>query len=236
MSDETESMVRVDFGKPVPLFPLDQVVLMPHQVCPLHIFEDRYRDMVSDSLDASGQIAMGVHDPRVPTRDPARPPVRPAVCLGQIAQHFKLPDGRYNIAIQGICRAQIVYELPESDERLYRLAMLEPLGPVQPDEDLLTPERERIREMLESDPLSELRDADTVAEHMADERIPTSVLLELLTWSFVSDDEQRYQLLAAGEPEQRARILRKELEHLGKLIKLAAPQRDADEPKGCHWN
>ena len=60
MPDEVS--IRVNFNKPIPLFPLDSVVLLPQQVMPLHIFEPRYRQMVDEALDSVGQIAMAVID------------------------------------------------------------------------------------------------------------------------------------------------------------------------------
>src|SRR5580765_1551354 len=114
MSEETT--ISVNFGKPMPIFPLNSVVLLPHGVLPLHVFEDRYRQMVGDALDGSGQIAMAVFEGADWKQEyHCRPPVRPAVCVGQIIQHHKLPDGRYNIALQGICRARILQELPADD-------------------------------------------------------------------------------------------------------------------------
>ena len=43
----------------VPLFPLPQVWLFPYVVLPLHVFEERYRQMVEDSLDGPGRIVLG---------------------------------------------------------------------------------------------------------------------------------------------------------------------------------
>ena len=42
----------------VPLFPLAGAILFPRSQLPLHIFEPRYRDMVSDAIDGGGRIAM----------------------------------------------------------------------------------------------------------------------------------------------------------------------------------
>ena len=44
-----ETTVSVNFGRPMPVFPLSSVVLLPHGVLPVNIFEDRYRQMVSDA-------------------------------------------------------------------------------------------------------------------------------------------------------------------------------------------
>ena len=117
MSDETA--IQVNFGRPRPIFPLDQVTLLPQQVLPLHIFEPRYRQMVTDALDGSGQIAMAVFEGRDWKQQyHGRPPIRPAVCIGHIAQHEKLADGRYNIILRGVCRARVIKELAPRDARL----------------------------------------------------------------------------------------------------------------------
>ena len=141
MSEEIS--IRVNFGNPMAMFPLDHVTLMPHAVLPLHIFEPRYRHMVSDALDGPGQIAMAVTMPGE-GGDPYRPTLRPAVCVGQIVQHHKLPDGRYNIALQGVCRARIMQELPDDEDVPYRRAYLQPLGTAKIDEEELAGARARL--------------------------------------------------------------------------------------------
>lgn len=101
MSDEIA--IQVHFGKPMPLFPLGVVALMPQQVAPFHIFEPRYRQMIGDALDGSGQIAMATYDTsNLDEFDYSGDtmPLRPAVCVGQVFQHERLPDGHYNILLQ----------------------------------------------------------------------------------------------------------------------------------------
>ena len=65
------SAYRVDFGKPIALFPLPGVSLLPHGAQPLHIFEPRYRQMVerclasgNGDLERTDPIAMAVIDDR----------------------------------------------------------------------------------------------------------------------------------------------------------------------------
>ena len=232
-----EATVRVNFGRPMPLFPLNSVVLLPHGVVPLHIFEPRYREMINDALDGTGQIAVGVFEgDRWKQEYHGRPPLRPAVCVAQIIQHPRFPDGRYNVALQGICRARIVHEMPPSEERLYREAMLEPVGLTESDESDLGPARETLAEMLGRSPLTDLRDAITVREHLADANIPTSVLLDLISLSFVTEPAARYNLLAQPEAEGRAATVLQELGRLERLLERAAAQRRVEAPKGCSWN
>ena len=137
--------ISVNFGRPVPIFPLDGVVLLPQQVLPLHIFEERYVQMVGRVLDGSGQIALAVFEGEDWKKDyNGTPPIRPYVCLGQIAQHEPLPGDRYNILLQGVCRARVVDETPPDEDRLYREAMLEPVGidPATVDGSELEPMRQ----------------------------------------------------------------------------------------------
>jgi uncharacterized protein len=230
--------IRVNFGRAVPLFPLNEAVLMPHGLLPLNIFEPRYRQMVSDALDGSGQIAMAVFEGGAWQEEyHGRPPIRPFVCLGQIVQHHKLPDGRFNILLQGVCRARILSEIPPHDGRLYREAMLEPVGVEFGDESALDQYRRRLKAWL-AGPLADLRGADQFKAHLDDANIPTSAILELLALTLLSNPETRYRLLAAGDPDERARIVSGELAGLERLIRRAAPQRAlaAAAPKGCTWN
>jgi Lon protease-like protein len=240
--------IRVNFARPMPLFPLDRVILMPHGVHAVHIFEDRYVQMIEDVLDGAGQIAMGVFEGEAWKQQyHGSPPVRPAVCVSQIVQHARLPDGRYNVLLQGVCRATIVEEVPrgpvELDEagpaeapRLYREVMLEPTDIGEHDEDELSIHRERIAGLLESDPLTDLKDVEQVVQHVRDSDIPVTAILELVTLSFITDPEVRYRLLASEDAEQRARILEDEMESLARLLRRAQPQRFEDCPKGCWWN
>lgn len=237
MSEETT--FQVNFGRPMPIFPLNSVVLLPHGLTQLHIFEERYRQMVGDALDGSGQIAMAVFEgDRWMQEYHGRPPVRPAVCIGQIIQHRRLPDGRYDILLQGICRARIVEELPPSEDRLYRCAMLEPVGlPVGSDEEAdLEPYRERLASLLSTPPLTDLREGPKVVDYLSDERVPTNAVLELIALSVLSDPSFRYRMLEEGEAVRRADLVQRELENLGNLLEIAAPQRTVQWPKGVSWN
>lgn len=252
-----ENSIQVNFGKPMPLFPLDQATVLPQQVLPLHIFEPRYRQMVEHALDGAGQIAMAVFEgDRWKQEYHGRPPLRPAVCIAQIVQHEKLPDGRYNLLIQGVCRARIIRELAPEKDRQYRAALLEPvgvglpgpesgldsmegeetLGPSDDSSPALNEVRLRIRDMLDSGPLTQMMHAAAVLEYVKNDELPTSAVLELVSFTLITDPRLRYQLLAEPHAEDRAQIIVTELEHLSVLIRRAADQHPEDWPKGCSWN
>ncbi len=235
MSDE--SSIQVNFGRPIPLFPLDSASLLPQQILPLHIFEPRYRQMVEHALDRSGQVAMAVFQGGHWKKEyHGRPPLRPAVYIGQIMQHEKQPDGCYNILVQGVCRARIVEESKPSQERLYREARLEPVGVDTDEEKKLYGVRERLTELLTDGPLAKLAHADWVVKRIKDEAIPTAVILELVSFALPTAREVRYCLLAEGDAGERADLIEHELLDLQHLIRRAVEQKPEAWPKGCSWN
>ncbi len=232
-----EPSIQVHFGRAMPLFPLDSVTLLPQQVLPLHIFEPRYRQMVDSALDAHGQFAMAMFSGTTWKQNyHGRPAIRPAVCVGHIAQHEKAADGTYNILLQGVCRARIVYELPPSLDILYRQAMIEPIGDDDIDQEGLQPARDRLDDLLSHTSLRQLRATRPILQYVHNEQIPTSVVLELVSFAMLSDRELRYKLLEEGNPSVRASLIFRELLSLRGLIDKAQAQHPEAWPKGCSWN
>jgi ATP-dependent Lon protease len=241
MSSSDSTSVQVNFGRPIPIFPLPGVVLLPQQVVPLHVFEPRYRQMVARSLDASGQIALAVFAGSEWKKNyHGRPRIRRAVCLGQITTHETLPEEQYNILLQGICRARIVRELPAEEGTLYRQAMLEPVGVSEDDEDDLAPVRGRLEQMLSGGPLARARIAEPLLEYIRNEEIPTTAILEIVSFTILGDTlgdaELRYRLLAEGNAGVRAELIETQLTSIEGLIKRALAQHPEEWPKGCSWN
>lgn len=125
------------FGGTARLFPLPNLVLFPHVLQPLHIFEPRYRQMMADTLNDDRLLALALLQPGWEKEYHKHPPIHPVVCLGRVRDEVKLADGRYNLLVQGICRARVVREL--QTDKLYRTAQVELLQEVPPR----PPEREQ---------------------------------------------------------------------------------------------
>jgi Lon protease-like protein len=113
----------------LPLFPLPNVVLFPHALLPLHIFEERYRAMTRDILAGTRLFAVSLITPDASEHD-ERPPVRPIAGVGEVIMAHELPDGRFNLVVRGRARVHIDEELPS--DLPYRLvaATLLPDAPV----------------------------------------------------------------------------------------------------------
>src|SRR5204863_9636969 len=97
-----DSWVLQHFKGTARLFPLPNVVLFPHVVQPLHIFEPRYRQMTADALAGDQLIAPALLRPGWEGDYEGRPATYPVVCVGKIVSEQQLPDGRFNILLRGL--------------------------------------------------------------------------------------------------------------------------------------
>jgi Lon protease-like protein len=82
----------------LPLFPLD-LVLLPQTILPLHIFEERYKEMIRDCLDNRWEFGiLAVQGRSVATIG----------CTASISEVLeKFPDGRMNILVRGRRRVEL---------------------------------------------------------------------------------------------------------------------------------
>jgi Lon protease-like protein len=111
----------------VRLFPLPNVVLFPGTTVPLHVFEPRYRAMLSEALESDRLIGMQLLRPDGPGaggRD-----VFEIGCAGEVVHHEPLEDGRSNILLRGTFRYRI--EREQTTDTPWRVAEVTPL-PVEP--------------------------------------------------------------------------------------------------------
>lgn len=91
------------------IFPLAGALLFPRGQLPLHIFEPRYRALVTDALARDRRIAM------IQPRGPGEPPPLFDVgCVGHIREVERLDDGRFNIVLDGLIRFRLLRELDVS--------------------------------------------------------------------------------------------------------------------------
>jgi Lon protease-like protein len=110
----------------LPIFPLPDLAFFPHTVLPLHIFEARYRAMITDCLARDKRLAVVGLRPGYEANYEGRPAVYQITGVGRIVQWERLASGRYNLLVRGECRARIDRELPA--DTLYRMVAATPLS------------------------------------------------------------------------------------------------------------
>jgi Lon protease-like protein len=91
------------------LFPLGGALLFPRMHLPLHIFEPRYRALVSDAMARDRRI--GMIQPRGQARRGEVPALYDIGCIGHIAHVEAMDDGRYNVVLEGVARFRVAREL-----------------------------------------------------------------------------------------------------------------------------
>ena len=225
--------LAIDFGKPIALFPLANCVLLPHATIPLHIFEPRYRAMTTDVLDSTGLIAMASFagdDWR--TNYEASPPLREHVCIGYIVRHEPLPDGRFNILLQGVCRARIAQETAHSP---YRTALLEPTE-IEPTMEIdLSAERTQIEALLNDDALRRLAAVSALCNWLSDE-VPTAALVDLTIMTLTPDPEDKYAMLSQNVVRERINWLTRTPRRTRRSLEVADRLNTEPDDNGCHLN
>jgi hypothetical protein len=113
-------------GLRLPVFPLPDVVFFPETVLPLHVFEPRYRRMVADCLAGNRWLVVARLRAGWEKDYEGRPPIHEIAGAGEILQAESLPEGRFNILVEGRCRVNIESEEPpgEVPYRIARVARL----------------------------------------------------------------------------------------------------------------
>lgn len=199
----TTELVTVDFRRPYPVFPMADCVLMPQSVLPLHIFEPRYREMLSATIDSAGMLAMALFDGVVTQEDyqAGAPPLRPVVCLGQVRDYQRLEDGRYIVLLQGLCRARILSELAHEP---YRMVHVAPIDEIATDEGSLRDYRQRIEALMRTQLLNSPNDGVRI-DAVIGKDVSTAVMVDLAIATVCGDANQRYTMLAQRDVRRRAK-------------------------------
>jgi len=100
MEDNIKKLFEVDSKKipsSIPIFPLDNVLLLPFGKLPLNIFEERYIKMTLDSLKDNRMI--GIIQPRNNNNE-----LFQMGCIGKITSYIETPDYRLVLNLEGVCR------------------------------------------------------------------------------------------------------------------------------------
>jgi Lon protease-like protein len=94
------------------IFPLPGALLFPGMHLPLHIFEPRYRALISDAMARDRRVAMiQPKDQQGSEGSADKPALYEIGCVGRIAEVEALEDGRYNLILEGVALFRMVREL-----------------------------------------------------------------------------------------------------------------------------
>ena len=193
-----------------PLFPLG-LVLIPHELVPLHIFEERYKLMIGECLERDSEFGI------VWLSDDGLKEIGCSARVSKVLERFD--DGRLNVLVEGTSPFRLLRRI---DDLPYPAGDIEPL-----EDDLQAPEDAQAIEAARK------RYADLVAE-VTDERPEPDVLAELDAYGMAAT------LDVALDAKQMLLELRSERERLEQLEALFSEalgrirhaERAADRARG----
>lgn len=187
----------------IPIFPLNGVILLPGGRLPLNIFEPRYLAMTRDAM--GGGRLIGMIQPLDGTAAQHEPPVYTIGCVGRIVEFAETGDGRYQIALTGVCRFRIAQEVGRDTP--YRQVLADYSGypsdfgePERGDRSL---DRARLIAVLKT----WLERHDLKADWDAAKRASDVALINSLSMMLPLDPGEKQALLEAPDVPERAEIL-----------------------------
>lgn len=231
----TEAMDRVRGVRELPLFPL-AVVLFPGVPLPLHIFEARYRQMLTDIRVSNNCFGLSYFDSSSSEKD--IPPAGHVGCVAEITETQALPDGRANILTVGLIRYRVEAYVERGDP--YLVAQVSFFEDEEEADELLSESSREVAETFTriaravriiNDERASLPDiSDTEPQRLsflvaAAMEIETEIKQELLELRSTSERLRRLRDMlarAVSSYEERARVheLAKRNGHSGRKIEI----------------
>jgi len=195
--------LRAALGE-LPLFPLPQAVLFPGALMPLHVFEPRYRQMTKDALDAHRMIAVvqliAGGDPQA-----SHPTIANVAGVGAIVEAQELPDGRFNILLEGRARVHIT-ELPFVPP--YRRAR----GEILEDRAVEISDVDKNSLVAVANAFTQFVQARDASFHFSlPPSLPSGRVADLCAHHLILDARERQKLLETLDPGERVRMVSESL-------------------------
>ncbi len=205
--------IPADFDGVVRLFPLPNLVLFPHVIQALHIFEPRYCEMLTEALESDHLITMALLVPGWESQFQGKPNLGNTVCIGRIISHTPTDDGRHNILIAGLQRARIIEEL-EVDTS-FRQARVELITDIVPEDFMESVDVHRatllrlFRSMIPLDAANSKTFADLLTQ-----QLPLGILTDIIAYAINLPVAIKQLLLGEANVQTRFETLLEQIEPL----------------------
>lgn len=206
MADEPLAFESEQFQGLARVFPLPGLVMFPHVMQALHIFEPRYKAMLEDALASDRLITMATYAQVPGEVDPSRPPLEPAACLCRVATHQRTAEGTYNVLLLGVRRLRLGNEMPAVRPfRVFEAEILEDEEPDYPAEASATLQHDLLAAFRRT--LPDIPQAREQLDQLLGSDVSLGMLADIVAYSI--DLEARWKLLLLAEPSvvRRTRLL-----------------------------
>jgi Lon protease-like protein len=116
--------VEIQVPDEVPVMTLPNLAFFPQALLPLHIFEPRYRRMLTDVLETNRIFAVACLDTGAAAASLSSEPPHRVACIGLVRACQKNDNGTSNLLLQGLCRVSIEAIVSEEPYRRIRIRAL----------------------------------------------------------------------------------------------------------------
>jgi Lon protease-like protein len=192
----------IEIPTEVPVMALANAVLFPHSLLPLYIFEKRYREMLSHSLDGDRMfsIALMKHGIDEASR---LDDLCPVAGLGLIRACVGNENGTANLVLQGLVRVRLLDSTQETPFRVARIELVNSILGNPVEADALSA---RVVEFCARIEERGVPLPPNLMDHLRQIESP-EVLSDVVSAAFVAEPFQRQKLLEAYEVCERLRLL-----------------------------
>ena len=200
-----------DFDGVVRLFPLPNLVLFPHVIQALHIFEPRYCEMLTEALESDHLITMALLNPGWESQVQGQPILGNCVCIGRIISHTPTGDGHHNILMAGLQRAKIIKELDVTTS--FRQAQVELIPDFIPEDfgESSEEHRKTLLEVFKSMIPRDAANSRTFADLLT-QQLPLGILTDIIAYAVNLPVAIKQLLLGEANVEVRFETLISHLE------------------------
>lgn len=199
----SEASDKVESIKQIALFPLP-LVLLPHEVLPLHIFEQRYREMLADIELERNLFGISFFEPTNSFSD--TPEIGSTGCVAEVREVQTMEDGRSNVLTAGIIRYRILDYVDQG--KPYLTAEVEFFEDVEEDEAVLVPMAAEIFELFERIAKAAFDLSGNRGRFPEIQKSDPERLSFIVTAAFSLDNELKYALLETNSTMDRFEKLR----------------------------
>lgn len=188
----------VEIPEKVPAMIMRQTVFFPQAIMPLHIFEPRYRQMLSDVLDSHQLFIVACQDETSGNSEDEIP--CSVATVGVIRASEIAPNGTSNLVLQGLQRVRVK---SVASYEPYPLLEVEPLlTPEITQPDFLASSKENIGKILAQEPSL---NNEVPSEFMGflEQLEEYETYIDLLVFAACSKADLKQKLLATASVEER---------------------------------
>jgi len=210
MSDEPLAFSPEQFSGLARVFPLPNMVMFPHVMQALHIFEPRYRQLLEESLANDRLIALGVLAPGWESDYEGRPALHPTACLCRVATHQRTDQGTSNVLLLGVRRLRLGRELPSQETgKLFRVVEAEILEDAAPSDISMSAAVGLQRELLAAfkRAMPKMPDAYDQLDQLLGNQISLGMLSDIVSYTIELDMNWKLRLLAECDVVRRTQLL-----------------------------